>query len=132
MHVIERRWEKIVIISRCNSAFLRAILTNRLSAPVPLETRLVRAKMPAPPLKHPTTGRCEFVKIALKNCSCLHLLIITIFSHLLSITYNQSVSKSRKVVSCLSLKNSYSSWYKTKVFPLQISVCRELYWNPIT
>ena len=51
-----------------NTQILRAFFTNRLSAPVPLITPWLRAKMPAATVKQSTTGRCEFVKNALKIC----------------------------------------------------------------
>ena len=35
---------------------------------VPLKTPSLRAKMPAAMVRHSTTGRCEFVKNALKIC----------------------------------------------------------------
>ena len=47
---------------------LGAFFTNRLSAPVPLKTPWLRAKMLAAAVRHSTTGRCEFVKNAHKIC----------------------------------------------------------------
>ena len=54
------------------SAFLKAFFTNRWSAPVPLITPWLRAKMPATAVRQSTTGRCEFVKNAFKKCLCCH------------------------------------------------------------
>ena len=77
-----------------HSAFLKAFFTNRWSAPVPLITSWLRAKMPAATVRQSTTGRCEFVKNAFKKCSCCHpFFLINISSYLLSDSYNETLFK---------------------------------------